>query len=96
MEAEDLRWRRCWPSTKGHATGQGFCQEKLAEPELKIQQLEKTAAGENEPEDSGACRMLQAIRTPERQGRGMLTSVAQYSIIQRLNSHYEPVSRDGG
>ena len=46
MEADDLPLESLLAKYEEGATLVKICQEKLAEAELKIQQLEKTAAGE--------------------------------------------------
>jgi exodeoxyribonuclease VII small subunit len=59
MEAEDLPLETLLAKYEEGTRLAKACQEKLAEAELKIQQLEKTAAGELKlmpvalPEDSG-------------------------------------------
>lgn len=60
MEAEDLPLETLLAKYEEGTRLAKLCQEKLAEAELKIQQLEKTAAGEMKlkplpsPEGSGA------------------------------------------
>jgi exodeoxyribonuclease VII small subunit len=46
MEAEDLPLETLLAKYEEGAKLVGICQEKLAEAELKIEQLEKTAAGD--------------------------------------------------
>ena len=46
MEAEDLPLETLLAKYEEGTQLAGICQEKLAEAELRIQQLEKTAAGE--------------------------------------------------